>query len=435
MVLEAERRWSIAATALGIALASASGQGASLPQVRHLGPVIARTTTPLQEVGAVRVLSDGRILVNDPTSHRVLLFDSTLAGSRTIVGSPGTSVPENAASPVALLASRGDSSLLINGPTKIDVIDPSGKVVRSIPLPPRGPASPDFLAASIRVTGDRQGRLLYIPPAPFFLSLLPPGFVGDTVVSGPEFVPLLRFDPATLRTDTVATLRAPRRRQALTRWESGGRGVPAQDPFPLIGDDWTVLADGTVAIARLRGYSTDWIAPNGTLTSGPAVPHLWTPISSANKLAMIDSMRLAQNAAHADSVFPRDSAKYDSLALVAKANPEAITDGSGKRVSLGPRPVRLQFVAPTDLPDSMPAFAPAGMVADSDGNLWIQNYSPARPGGGIVYDVVNKKGALIDRVELPPQTSLLAFMPEFAFLRVGDNKGAAIAKVRVRSNP
>ena len=97
--------------------------------------------------------------------------------------------------------------------------------------------------------------------------------------------------------------------------------------------------------------------------------------------------------------------------------------------------MRLQFVAPADLPDSVPAFAPEGMVSDSDGNVWIQNYSPARPGGGIVYDVVNKKGALIDRVELPAQTNLLAFMPGFAFLRVVDGKGVAIAKVRVRSNP
>jgi hypothetical protein len=146
----------------------------------------------------------------------------------------------------------------------------------------------------------------------------------------------------------------------------------------------------------------------------------------------MDSMRIARNAAFADSLFPTDSARYDSLSLVAKANPEALTDENGKRISIGPRPVRLQFVRAADLPDSMPPFTPNGMVADSDDNVWIQNYLPDRPGGGFVYDVVNKKGALVDRVELPLGTSLLAFTPGFALLRATDGRNVSIAKARLR---
>jgi hypothetical protein len=426
------RRSSVGVGALGLALSSAAAQNASLPPVRPIGAIVGRTQITITDVQAVRVLSNGRILVNNPTSRRLLLFDSTLSSARAIVGPPGSSVPEYLSTSGVLLAARGDSSFLLNGASKIDVIDPTGNVVRSIAAPPREMSAGDFTTSSIRATGDRQGRVLHIPAPPFFLSFVPQGFVGDTIVAGAEFVPLLRFDPATLRTDTVATIRGPRRRQALTRWENRGRGVAAEDPFPLIGDDWTVMSDGTIAVARLRGYSLDWISPKGQTVSGPSVPHVWAALSTTNKRRIIDSMRVAVKAAHADSIFPSDSARFDSLELVSKANPEAVTNSEGKRIFLGPKPVRLQFVAPTDLPDSMPPFAPQGMVADADDNVWIQNYSPARPGGGIVYDVVNRKGVLVDRVELPLGASVVGFMPGFAFLRVTAGSGVVIAKARVR---
>jgi hypothetical protein len=412
--------------ALCLGAASTSAQRSSLPPIRPLGAVVARAKVEIADVQAVRVLSDGRVLVNSPASRRLLLLDSTLATARAIVAASGNSAPEYAAPNGVLVAARGDSSFLIIGASKIDVIDPAGNVVRSLAIPARDAAAGEVAA------GDREGRVLHIPPAPFFLLFVPREFVGDTIITGPEVVPLLRYDPATGRTDTVATIHGPRRRQAITRWENGGRGVSAQDPFPLIGDDWTVLSDGTIAIARLQGYSLEWISPSGVQVAGPSVAHTWVAISAAGKQRIVDSMRVVHNAAHADSLFPIDSARYDSLALVAKANPEAITDSAGKRLSLGPRPVRLQFVAPTDLPDSMPPFAPAGMVADSEDNLWIQNYSPARTGGGIVYDVVNRKGALVDRVELPPGASLLAFTPGFAFLRMTAGNGVTIEKARIR---
>ena len=409
--------------ALGTAFSSAPAQSPVAPPIRPLGPVVSRTAVDLPDVQAVRVLSDGRVLVNSASSHRLLLFDAALATSRTVAAPPENTV---------LVAGRGDSSLLIRAASTIDVIDAAGAVVRSIAIQSRGIGAGDFVTPAMHVTADRQGRLLHIPPPPVFLSFVPREFVGDTIVGGPEIVPLLRYDPSTNRTDTVASIQGPRRRQAITRWQNGGRGVPVQDPFSLIGDDWTVLANGTIAVARLHGYSIDWISPSGAAVPGPAVAHSWARLSAASKQRLIDSMRVAQNAAHADSTFPSELARYDSLSLVAKANPEALTNSEGKKISLGPRPIRLQFVAPADLPDSMPPFAPAGMLADSDDNVWIKNYSPARPGGGNVYDVVNRRGVLVDRVELPPETSLLAFCPGFVFLRTAARNGASVAKARIR---
>jgi len=419
------RAFSLGIGALAFSVSPASAQSASLPPIRPVGAVVSRTKADIGDARSIRVLSDGRLLVHDVSGRRLLLVDSTLTTVRAIEVRPATSGMIAAS---VLLAARGDTSFLITG-DEIDVIDPAGSIVRSIPLRTR---EIGMDIASTRATGDRAGRILYLPPAPFFLSLVPREFVGDTIVRGPEFVPVLRYDPTTQRTDTAAMIRGPRRRQALTRWENGGRGVSAHDPFPLIGDDWTVLADGTLAIARLQGYSIDWISPAGATASSLALAHAWTAISPAAKQRLVDSLRVAHNAARADSTFPFDSARYDSLALVAKANPEAITNSERKPISLGPRPVRMQFVAPADLPDSMPAFAPGGMLADAEDNAWIENYSPVRSGGGIVYDVVNRRGALIDRVELPPGSSLLAFTPGFVFLRMPAGNGAAIVKARIR---
>jgi hypothetical protein len=425
--MRAHRRRSIVGIgALAFGLSAASAQSASLPPVRKIGDVVAQTKIELGDIESVRALSDGRILVSSNGARRVLLFDASLTTARTIdtLRSTQYSSPKG-----ALVAARGDTSFVVNSSVSVDVIDPAGNIARTLPPPPAGRFGADILGD--RTAGDRQGRILAIPPPPFFLAQAD-GFIGDTIVSGPEFVPILRFDPATRRVDTVATIRGPRYRQAITKFENGGRGTAAIDPFPAIGDEWAALSDGTVGIARLHGYSIDWVAPSGAKTAGPRVAHAWAAIDSKMKASMMASLRQARNAAHADSIFPSDSARYDSLSLVAKANPEALTDANGRRISLGPRPVRMQFVAPADLPDSVPPFAPSGIIVDADDNLWIPTWVPARPGGGMTFDVVNKTGVLVDRVELPVGASLVAFMPGYAFLRANGANGLAILKVRIR---
>jgi sugar lactone lactonase YvrE len=89
------------------------------------------------------------------------------------------------------------------------------------------------------------------------------------------------------------------------------------------------------------------------------------------------------------------------------------------------------MVSPSELPDYKPAFTPGSTRADADGNLWIrtsQNLN-ARP----VYDVINRKGELIDRVQLPQNRVLVGFGANgVVYLAVRDGATAHLEKARIK---
>ena len=89
------------------------------------------------------------------------------------------------------------------------------------------------------------------------------------------------------------------------------------------------------------------------------------------------------------------------------------------------------MISPSELPDYKPAFAPGSTRVDVDGNLWIRTSQnvDARP----VYDVVNRKGELIDRVQLPANRVLAGFGEGgVVYLAVRDGATAHLEKARVR---
>ena len=59
----------------------------------------------------------------------------------------------------------------------------------------------------------------------------------------------------------------------------------------------------------------------------------------------------------------------------------------------------INFVEPSELPDYAPAFNAGSAKADFEGNLWIRTSNVVE--GGSVHDVVNEKGELMDRVQMP----------------------------------
>lgn len=91
----------------------------------------------------------------------------------------------------------------------------------------------------------------------------------------------------------------------------------------------------------------------------------------------------------------------------------------------------LQMVAPTELPDYKPAFVPGSTRVDAEGNLWIRTTQnvDARP----VYNVINRKGELVDRVQLPSNRIVIGFAPGgVVYLAVRDGANVHLEKARVR---
>jgi hypothetical protein len=96
----------------------------------------------------------------------------------------------------------------------------------------------------------------------------------------------------------------------------------------------------------------------------------------------------------------------------------------------------MHVAAASDLPDYKPPFllgATGAPRADMEGNIWIRTV-PAKPiPGGFVYDIINRQGELVNRIQLPPGYTLLGFgRGKIVYLSMRDATGLHLARVRLR---
>ncbi len=277
MIMRSSRLLSIDAVALGPMLQSGVAQQPTIP-IRPLGVIDATTT---QYVGGpIRVLSDGRVLVNDLVGRRLVLLDSTLGNPKVVADTSNATGKAYGQGLDGLIPFTGDSSLVQDATTGAYlVLDRDGKIARILPKLgiPLGNGAPNGPPVGF----DQAGHLLFRASPPIFISLLDAGFVGDTLMVGPDSNPVLRWDLAAHRMDRVAMLKAPRLRQAVTKRGPGlgGSGRVALNPIKS-GDDWALLADGTIAVVRASDYHVDWVRPDGRSTAGPKVPTQWVRITN-----------------------------------------------------------------------------------------------------------------------------------------------------------
>jgi hypothetical protein len=67
------------------------------------------------------------------------------------------------------------------------------------------------------------------------------------------------------------------------------------NPLPQ-GDDWALLNDGTIAVVRVLDYHVDYYLADGTHTSSPRLPFDWKRISDDDKSKMVDSLKIMAKA-------------------------------------------------------------------------------------------------------------------------------------------
>jgi hypothetical protein len=444
----------------------------SLPPIRQLGPVTAVGKEPLGAVSSVRHLPDGRVLVNDILGRRVVMFDSSLSTVTVIADTTSATASAYGVRPGGLIAYRGDSTLFVD-PASLSMllIDPNGKITRVMSAPRAndvgflvgGPfGNPGF---------DPKGRLVYRAPPNFAFFRPAAGGSGNGVPqfpTPPDSAALVRYDLTTRKVDTVTFFKTPKINLSVTRGSDGGiRVTSTVNPLPQ-GDDWALLPDGTVALVRTKDYHVDWLNPDGTTTSSPKIPFQWERLTDEAKVAFIDSSRVAIEKLRASGQFAlggaqqitlrpgadgaaggarRDGAGGDAPRTGAapapapngQSGPAPATSGGNITVAgggpgagpLGGQLLTLTMVSPSELPDYKPAFTPGSTRADTDGNLWVRTSQnvDARP----VYNVINRKGELIDRVQLPANRVRVGFGPGgVVYLAVRDGATAHLERARVK---
>jgi hypothetical protein len=424
-------RFSIAILA-GTAAAAAAQ---SLPPVRALGPVLATSTEPMAAVSQVRALPGGRVIVNDNTGRRVLLFDSTLTTFTVIADTTSATAHAYGGSLGGLIAYRADSTLFVD-PAQLSmfVIDPSGKIVRTLAAPQANEVN--FLIGGPYGTPglDTLGRLVYKARVGGFGRIMPAPVPGQPPPADiPDSGMVVRFDLSTRKADTVAKFVIPslvlHGSVDENRWVTMIRVV---NPLPWT-DDWALLADGTVAIVHGQEYRVDFHDTMGKVTSPAKLPFDWQKLSDADKTAIIDSTRAAIDAA--DSAAGRPTAAQrtaDSIRTVRRMAAPEMTIAPRNGTS-GGRAANItsltQVVALNEMPDYRPPFRLAAARGDLDGNLWIRTTKMVN--GGAVYDVINRQGLLIARIQVPPGRVIAGFGPG-GVVYMGELDGAIARLERAR---
>jgi hypothetical protein len=110
----------------------------SIAPPRPLGAVLA-TSDAFPAISAVRVLSTGEVLVNDPARRQVVLLDTMLTVRRVVADSTPTTARAYGSRIGGLIGFRGDSTLFVDpGSAAMIVIDQNGQLTRVIAAPSRG---------------------------------------------------------------------------------------------------------------------------------------------------------------------------------------------------------------------------------------------------------------------------------------------------------
>ncbi len=145
-------------------------------------------------------------------------------------------------------------------------------------------------------------------------------------------------------------------------------------------DGFVVARDGAVAAVRAEPYRVEWRVRNGTLVKGPVYAFGPLPITDADREALAEARRSVELPGNLRISRPDGTPIDPSLAL-----PEG------------------RFAA------AKPTFLPNEIRIDPQDRVWVRRHTVL--GAPLVYDVFDRRGTRVDRVQLPPRTTLAGSVP------------------------
>jgi hypothetical protein len=371
--------------------------------VRKLGPVVRTSAITFGGVQHIRRLSDGRLFVNDPSRRQVLLLDSTLATASVIIDSTGGRDNSYGLRSGGIIPYRGDSTFFVD-PTSstLLLIDPAGRIARVMSMPTSAinylasPTSYGFPGYS-----DTFGIVYRVGTSSFrYPTVAPPEGAPEVVIKYEDSVAVLGMKLSTRRADTLTKYGTGQ--QMVARISANDFDMSNVNEMYPVANDWALAADGSIAILSGREYRLRWLNVDGTKSESPRLPFTWDHNGDDEKQRIADSVNAQRTRSYEDRIALQQR-RADSLKAAGKPVPPELT-----RPMTRPTPVQM-----LDIPDYFPAYEKQSqsMRADADTNIWIRPRPPRSARGGTVYDVVNRRGELIDKVELPSGRTLIGFGP------------------------
>ncbi len=405
---------------------------------RPLGATVATSAITFGQVQHLRALSTGGVLVNDPGRRQVIMLDAALANPKVVVDSGGGA---NMYGPRAgaLIAFAGDSTLFVDQTAQAFlVLDPQGAVARVMSMPTAttstyfaNPGAYGYPAHSPAL------GIVYRVPMPRPQPQRPR--LGDPEITRviEDSALVMTMDVRRRKVDTLLKLATG---STITmKLTATSTNSNTRTPLYPVFDDWTVMSDGAVAVLRGREYRVDFYGADGARTAGPRLPFPWKPADDEEKQRLVDSINAQRKKQFDDMIADMRRQALDTNQKKGPGGEKIIlVDGMPIRTYDGermPPPTPPAIVLPTEIPDYLPAVErnPAGFRADADNRLWIRPKPAAAARGntgGTIYDVVDRTGALIDRVQLPAGRTLVGFGPGGVVFVASRDAGATRLEAR-----
>jgi hypothetical protein len=421
------------------------------PAVRLIAAPSASTKPLLGAPVAIRQLPNGGVLVNDILKRQLVLFDPTLANATIVADSVEGGANSYGTRPGGLIPYLGDSTLFVDpAGLSMFVIGPTGAIARVASVP----RSQDAVTLGSNIMGfpalDAKGRIVYRSAGGGQrITMTRQQNTNGAAQTGlpfalpdpPDTVALVRIDPSSRKFDTAGFYKIPKMKLNFNQSEKGMSVTPEINPMPVV-DDWAVLSDGSVAIVRGRDYHVDWINADGSVTSSPKIPFDWQRLTDEDKTAVIDSAKAAVDAssalaggptgvaAKAAAVAGADGGRGNMVVMGFSVGGDGVRTSTSTSGGPGMQPT---FVSINELPDYRPPFGGAGAVrADADDNVWVRT-SAKRAGAiaGPIYDVIDRKGDIIDRVQVPAGRTIIGFgKGGVVYMLARDDKSAWLERTK-----
>lgn len=376
---------------VAVAQSAPSTQSVSVP-IRVLSEPKVSTYPYLTEFFmGVAELANGRVLIRDNLRRKLIVTDSLLADTVIISNNEGrggvTPYPAGAGYATAPLVYRGDTVLLLdlNVPGFVAIL-PDGKFGPTMSHPMGSHLNASMNTGGANIGFDNRGRFIY---REFRQPTSTDKYKGP---SSRDTVAILRADFDTRKVDTVATYGVPvvYGLSFSTDVATGQRkSVQTVNPAPMGPDGWAVLSNGTLGIVRAQDYHVDWIAQDGTKSSSGKLPFEWRRISDDEKQKSLDSAKRIIDSLRA---LPRPTW---GRTLFARRGVDGRVIGTDTVLAT------IEYVSRAEMPDYQSPIRTSSVSADREGNLWILPSTTTLARGGLLYDIVNEKDGLHERVQLP----------------------------------
>jgi hypothetical protein len=341
----------------------------------------AEFSEPFTQIAGIRELRDGRLIAIDPRDKTIQVVDLR-AGTATKLGREGSG-PGEYGMPLRLLALPNDTSAVVDIlNSRMLLINPNATVGGFVDLntPAQGGRGEGRIAiggTTIPQGSDNKGRM-YIEGPPFRLT--------ENGPQSADSVPMIRWDRASGKRDTLAWRRVPQGTTQISGGRSGGGqnvSMRVGGGPPFAGADAMVIApDGRVAVVRHEPFSVDYISENGQRTRGQPIRYEKVKVSEGHKAEWRERQRGATM-----MMMTNDNGRR-SATMAPNNNVQDPESWGG---------------------EFMPPFLNGtnNLVFSNDGYLWVARTGPA--GMAPTYDIIDRGGNVVQRVVLPKRHRLLGF--------------------------